>query len=77
MKKISTLILLIFSICGYSQNRYSEVSTSDYKPIEYDVYKDYYKSKSEKENKIIVLRIIPTWTHENAKKILDTYLQLL
>lgn len=81
MKKIFTLILFIFSICGYSQNRYSEISTSEYRPIEYNVYKDHYNSKSEKEKKIMYIQrcmgfikeVIDSLNQDFDNKNIDVY----
>lgn len=81
MKKIFTLLLFIFSICIYSQNRYSEVSTSEYRPFEYNVYKDHYNSKSEKENKIMYIQkcmgfikeVIDSLNQDFDNKNIDVY----
>ncbi len=81
MKKIFTLLLFIFSICIYSQNRYSEVSTSEYRPIEYNVYKDHYNSKSEKEKKIMYIQkcmgfikeVIDSLNQDFDNKNIDVY----
>ena len=81
MKKIFTLLLFIFSICIYSQNRYSEVSTSEYIQIEYNVYKDHYNSKSEKEKKIMYIQkcmgfikeVIDSLNQDFDNKNIDVY----
>lgn len=51
MKKFLTFLFALTFFGSFGQNRYSKTTTSEYKPIEYDVYKEYYSAKSENEKR--------------------------